>query len=99
MIDIDNDGIDEVFIAGGVSQADAIWKFVDGDFKNISSEVGLPKKPDSTTTLGAVSFDLDNNGKNDLILNGDYGVLWYKNMGDKFEVTKIEVPLNEKSNQ
>ena len=41
MIDIDNDGIDEVFIAGGVTQEDALWKYVDGNFKNISTEVGL----------------------------------------------------------
>jgi len=49
--------------------------------------------------LGAVSFDLDKNGYNDLLLTGDFGVYWYKNMDGKFEAQKIEVPtLNDKSN-
>jgi len=30
MIDIDNDGVDEVFVGGGVTQEDAIFKYVDG---------------------------------------------------------------------
>ena len=97
MIDLDNDGVDEVFIAGGVTQEDAIFKYNENGFENISETVGLPKKPANTSTFGAVSFDLDNDGKTDLLVNGDYGVLWYRNTGSGFEVTKIEVPLNEKS--
>jgi len=98
LIDLDNDGIDEVFVAGGVTQEDAIWKYDNGNFKEVTMEVGLPKKPVGTTTLGAVSFDLDANGYTDLLLTGDYGILWYQNMGDSiFEVKKINTPLDEKS--
>jgi len=97
MIDIDDDGVDEVFIAGGVTQDDALFKYKKGHFYDISAEAGLPKKPSETSTFGAVSFDLDNDGKTDLLVNGDYGLLWYRNTGEGFEVTKIEVPLNEKS--
>lgn len=95
IIDIDNDGIDEVFIAGGVTQQDALLRYKNGKFE--PATVTLPKKPANTTTLGAVSFDLDANGFTDLLLTGDYGVLWYKNTGNGFEVQKINVPLNEKS--
>ena len=95
MIDVDNDGVDEVFLAGGVTQQDALLAFNDGGFS--ASSFSLPSKPDNTSTFGAVSFDLDANGYNDLILTGDYGVLWYKNTGSGFEVQKIEVPLNDKS--
>ena len=97
MVDLDNDGVDEVFIAGGVTQEDAIFKYNESGFENISEKVGLPKKPANTSTFGAVSFDLDNDGKVDLLVNGDYGVLWYRNTGTSFEVSKIEVPLNDKS--
>lgn len=97
MIDLDNDGVDEVFIAGGVSQEDAIFKYDNGNFIDITSQVHLPKKPKNTSTYGAVSFDLDNDGKTDLLVNGDYGVLWYRNTENGFEVTTIKVPLNEKS--
>ena len=95
MIDVDNDGVDEVFMAGGVSQQDVLLAFKDGGFTK--SSYALPAKPDQTTTFGAVSFDLDADGKNDLILTGNYGVLWYKNNGAGFDVQKLAAPLNDKS--
>jgi len=97
MIDVDNDGVDEIFVAGGVTQEDAIFKYVDGGFEDVSAKVSLPNKPTETSTFGAVSFDLDNDGNTDLLLTGDYGLLWYRNTGAAFEAQKIEVPLNEKT--
>ena len=44
LIDIDNDGVDEVFMGGGVTQEDAIFKYTENGFVDISSEVQLPKK-------------------------------------------------------
>ena len=98
LIDIDNDGVDEVFMGGGVTQEDALFKYTPEGFKDISAEVTLPKKVGTTTTLGAVSFDLDKDGNNDLILSGDYGVYWYKNVAGKFTAQKLDLPVNEKSN-
>lgn len=95
MIDVDNDGVDEVFLAGGVTQQDELLSYKDGGFTK--SAIPLPAKPANTSTFGAVSFDLNEDGNNDLILTGDYGVLWYKNTGKGFEVQQIPVPLNEKS--
>ena len=98
MIDIDNDGVDEVFVGGGVTQQDALFKYSENGFKDISSEVNLPEKLAETTTFGASSFDLDKDGNTDLILTGDYGIRWYRNVDGKFEAQTIEVSLNEKSN-
>jgi len=95
MIDVDNDGIDEVFVSGGRTEQDALFKYTNGEFAK--SKYTIPNKPANTTTYGAVSFDLDNDGKTDLLLAGDYGVLWYKNTGSSFEASKINVPFNEKS--
>ena len=95
MIDVNNDGIDEIFLAGGVTQQDALLQYTDGSFT--PSDYQLPAKPGNTTTIGAVSFDLDSDGNTDLLLTGDYGVLWYRNTGSGFEERKINVPLNEKS--
>lgn len=97
MIDIDNDGVDEVFISGGVTQEDALFKYTPDGFTNVSAAVKLPKKPAGTTTFGATSFDLDENGFTDLILTGDYGILWYKNDGGSFTAEPINVTLNDKS--
>ena len=95
MIDVDGDGVDEVFLAGGLTEQDALLAYGDGGFG--ASKYTLPNKPADSATFGAVSFDLDADGKNDLILTGNYGVLWYKNNGSGFDVTKINVPLNDKS--
>ena len=95
MIDVDNDGVDELFLAGGVTQQDGLLAFKDGKFS--PSSFSLPNKPANSTTFGAVSFDLNEDGRNDLILNGDYGIHWYKNTGDGFELEKIAITLDEKS--
>jgi hypothetical protein len=97
MIDIDNDGVDEVFMGGGVSQEDALFKYTSHGFIDISSSAGLPQKPEKTTTYGSVSIDLDKDGLTDLLLTGDYGLLWYRNNVKGFESRKIEVSLDEKS--
>lgn len=95
-IDIDNDGVDELFLSGGLTQEDKLFRYTVDGFIDISGEVNLPKKS-SGTTFGAVSFDLDNNGDTDLLLTGDYGVVWLKNTNGKLERSIIEVPLNNKS--
>ncbi len=95
MIDVDNDGVDEVFISGGIKQEDALLAYNDGKFT--ASSFTLPNKPANSRTLGAVSFDLDADGNTDLILSGDYGVLWYRNTGEGFVVNKIDIPLNDKT--
>jgi len=97
MIDMDNDGVDEVFVGGGVTQQNALFKYDGKGFRDISQEVGLPAKPAGTTTFGAVSFDLDADGNTDLILSGDHGLYWYRNLGSSFDAIKIEVSLDEKS--
>lgn len=97
LIDLDNDGVDEVFVGGGINQQDAIFRYTASGFVNISAELKLPNKPEGTTTLGASSFDLDKDGNTDLLLSGDYGLLWYRNTDNGFESQAIAVVLDEKS--
>lgn len=97
LVDLDGDGVDEVFVGGGVNQQDAVFQYSEEGFTNISSKLNLPAKPAGTTTYGASSFDLDGNGFTDLILTGDYGIRWYKNDGSTLTATTINAPLNEKS--
>ena len=62
LIDINNDNIDEIFFGGGMLQEDAIFAYRNNKFVDISSEVDLPKKGNTLTTVGVVSADFDNNG-------------------------------------
>ncbi len=95
LIDVDNDGVDEVFMGGGLDQEDGLFTYQKGNF--IKSTFTLPDRPANTATYGAASFDLDNNGYTDLFLTTDAGLLWYKNSGEGFEVSKIDIPFNDKS--
>lgn len=95
MIDIDGDGIDELFIGGGYSQQDAIYYFENNRFEPWKGI--LPTKT-SLATMGAVSYDWDGDGKTDLLVTRDDGVFFYRNEGDKFTETKLAIRLNENSN-
>lgn len=97
LIDIDNDNIDEVFFGGGMHQEDAIFAYRNNKFVDISSEVNLPKKGNTVTTVGVVSADFDNNGFTDIILGREDGLTIYYNTDGKFTPKKIDTPINEKS--
>ncbi|GAK76173.1 hypothetical protein JCM19296_1770 [Nonlabens ulvanivorans] len=98
LIDIDNDNVDEVFFGGGMNQEDAIFAYRNNEFVDISTEVNLPKKGNSTTTVGVVSADFDNNGFSDIILSREDGLRIYYNTNGKFIEKIIATPVNEKSN-
>ncbi|MEO9512198.1 MAG: CRTAC1 family protein [Flavobacteriaceae bacterium] len=97
LIDIDNDNIDEVFFGGGMAQEDAIYAYRDNAFVEISAEIGLPKKGNTTTSLGVVSADMDNNGFSDLIIGREDGLRIYYNNDGKFTEKLVETPINKKS--
>ena len=95
IIDIDGDGIDELFIGGGYDQQDALFKFNKDKFEPWKG--AIPQKTNAAT-LGAVSYDWDKDGKTDLLVTREDGVFFYKNEGDKFTSTKLDIKLNQKSN-
>ncbi len=97
LIDVNNDTIDEVFFGGGMNQEDAIFAYRDNRFVDISSEVNLPKKGNTTTTVGAVSADFDNNGFTDILLGREDGLHVYYNTNGKFTEVVLVTPINEKS--
>lgn len=97
LIDFDGDGTDEIFIGGGDNQKDVLFKFVNGNFQNISDQVGF-NQTEKTYTLGAVSFDLDEDGKTDLILTRNDGVFLLKNDGKRFTQQRLNINPNETSN-
>lgn len=95
LVDINNDGIDELFIGGGSTQDDALFQFSNGAFKNISSVVKLPAKKGNT--LGAVSYDFNQDGFTDILVTRDSGVFVLLNNNGTFSSEEINVHLNEKS--
>ncbi|PCI21376.1 hypothetical protein COB64_00645 [Candidatus Wolfebacteria bacterium] len=93
VIDIDNDGVQEVFVGGSVGQPDALFSYKNGEFKNIIEGTGLSNIEEGT--YGALSIDSDNDGDIDLFIARDSGVYMYINRDKIFSETKIELELEK----
>src|SRR3989338_7646838 len=81
LIDIDGDGIEEVFIGGGDNQLDGLFRFENGRFANIAAELGFANK---ASAGGALSIDVDNDGDADLFVARLGGGYLYLNNAGKF---------------
>jgi hypothetical protein len=60
VIDIDNDGVEELFLGGGKGQSDGLFRYNNNQFENITSKAKLEKKK-SEATLSSVVLDIDSN--------------------------------------
>jgi hypothetical protein len=92
IIDIDNDGTEELFIGGGPNQKDALFRFKNGEFQQLPEDILI--KPDiADATFAAVTLDVDNNGYSDLIVTRTTGVWLYKNTQGTFDAEKLDLPI------
>ncbi|MBT6716260.1 MAG: hypothetical protein HOB18_01290 [Nitrospina sp.] len=96
VIDIDNDGTEEVFFGGGHNQPDGLFAFKNGGFEDIYGGSGLTK-PDNDTTLGSVVIDVNNDTFSDLIVTRNSGIYLYTNQNGKFTGANLNVPIDEKT--
>ena len=96
VIDINGDGIEEVFFGGGINQADAFYQFENGIFSDITADTGWSKEtPDKT--FGSIALDLDNDGDTDLLIARQSGVWRYDNNSGKFSGTRLNLDLDDKT--
>lgn len=96
VIDIDGDGVEEVFLGGGIDQQDAIYQFQDGEFKDITAQTGWTKTtPDKT--FGSIALDLDNDGDNDLLVTRQSGVWLYTNNAATFSGVRLDLEFDAQS--
>jgi len=92
VIDIDGDGLDELFIGGGHGQTDVLYRFNDGGFEVITNAAGIDK-PEGDSSLGALVLDVDKDGQQDLIIARPSGIWLYMNSNGSFSGRKLNVPL------
>lgn len=95
-VDIDNDGQDEVFLGGGLHQADALFKFSKKGFQNITQQVNFKDKG-MYTSIGVATADFDNNGFQDIMVSREDGLHLYYNEQGRFRHQAILTPINQKS--
>ena len=88
--DADGDGIDELFLGGGDSQADQLFKFQNGGF--VATNAEFPKEA-IDATHGAASIDIDNDGDVDLYTARESGIWFHENVGTSFASKKLPIEL------
>jgi len=93
IVDIDGDGVQEIFVTGARGQADALFAYENGEFKNIIEGTGLSNVEE--WGYGALSIDVDNDNDTDLFVARDSGVYLYINNDQVFSERKIELTLQE----
>lgn len=92
-VDIDGDGVEELFLGGGMNQGDRLYKFVNNRFEDITQSTKWNKAtPDKT--FGAVSLDLDHDGDNDLLITRQSGVWLYLNHQGQFSEQRLKLGLD-----
>lgn len=93
VVDIDNDGVEELFFGGGINQQDAFYQFNNGRFTDITSKTGWSKQiPDKT--FSAMSLDLDHDGDNDMLVTRQSGVYLYRNDDATFTAQKLDLDID-----
>jgi len=95
-IDVDNDGVDEIFVGGGVGQQDALLSY-NGSELAASAYGAAIAKESSDPTYGALSIDATKDGLADLFVARESGVYFYTNTGSGFSGQQVKFPLDEKS--
>jgi enediyne biosynthesis protein E4 len=96
VIDIDNDGIEELFLGGGVLQADGLFRLEGDHFVNVVEQAGIVKQGDEIT-LDVAVIDVDNNGFDDLIVSRESALWLYSNENGRFTVKKLDIEFPEKA--
>ncbi len=89
-----DDGVEEVILCGGRGQSDAIFKYENGGFKEITKEVGYLKETDEAS-LSATSLDVDHDGDDDLIITRSNSIWLYTNNQGQLTGQKLSAPLSE----
>jgi len=96
VVDIDNDGVEELFFGGGINQQDAFYRYSNGSFTAITDQTGWVKDtPDKT--FSAVSLDLDGDSDNDMLITRQSGVFVYHNDGGRFSAKKLQLDLDKET--
>ena len=97
VFNLDDDKVEELFLAGGQDQNDVIYRFEDGNFKDITSEIGYARDDMSEATMSATSLDVDHDGDDDLIVTRKDSIWLYTNDGGKLTGQKLDAPLTDET--
>ena len=93
MIDIDSDGVEELFVWWGYQQSDRLFQFKNNSLINITDQSGLWEN--LATTYGALSIDTDNDKDIDLYVAKADWIYLYINNDWIFSEQKLDINFPE----
>ncbi len=97
LIDVNGDGVEEVYVGGGAGQHDALLQFDGEGFVNVASEWGIGKEVLGEHTLGVVSVDADSDEDSDLYVARPSGIYYLENLGGSFVGERLDVAFGDKA--
>jgi len=95
-IDVDQDGVDEVFVGGGIGQKDGLLRYSNHALVPIDTGEQFAKGANDPT-YGAASIDATHDGRVDLFVVRSSGLYFYENTPAGFVGRKVDFPLDKKS--
>lgn len=93
-IDVNNDGVDELFAGGGTDQQDVILQFNGAGFEQAPASESV-RKSNGSPTYGAASLDVSGDGLADLFVAREDGVWFFTNSAGGFSGEKIPFEIAE----
>ncbi len=91
IIDADGDGIEELFLGGSKNTPDGLFSFKDNKLTIIEGARGISNG--NTASMGSVVLDVDNDGKQDLLVAREDGIWLHHNDGESFTAQKLNADM------
>ena len=95
IIDIDGDGIEELFLGGSQTTADGLFQFKENRFVQIQGGKGLGKG--NVASYGSVVTDANGDGTQDLLVAREDGLWLHENINGSFNNKKLNAVMPEGS--
>lgn len=93
VIDVDGDGIEELFLGGSKHTPDGLFKFKDNKLVAIADAKGLSKG--DVSSLGSVVLDVDGDDTQDLLVAREDGIWLHQNNNGSFTAKKLNATMPE----
>lgn len=91
IIDVDGDGVEELYLGGSQTTADGVFRFANNKLNPIKGALGISNG--SAASLGSVVVDIDNDGKQDLLVAREDGIWLHHNKGGTFSNEKLNATM------
>ena len=91
IIDVDGDGVEELYLGGSQNTPDGLFRFADNKLNAIDGALGISNG--KVASLGSVVLDVDNDGKQDLLVAREDGIWLHHNKGGVFTNQKLDATM------